>query len=51
MKYQKIRGHKRRQKDIEQWRVENLELRLDLTCLAIELSSKRMFNMVKRLAL
>ncbi len=30
MKYQKIRGHKRRQKDIEQWRLENLDLRLDL---------------------
>ncbi len=30
MKYQKIRGHKRRQKAIEQWRLENLELRLDL---------------------
>jgi hypothetical protein len=30
MKYQKIRGHKRRQKAIEQWRLENLELRFDL---------------------
>ena len=30
MKYQKIRGHKRRQKAIEKWRLENLELRLDL---------------------
>ena len=30
MKYQKIRGHKRRQKAIEQWRLENLDLRLDL---------------------
>jgi hypothetical protein len=30
MKYQKIRGHKRRRKDIEQWRLENLDLRLDL---------------------
>lgn len=30
MKYQKIRGHKRRQKAIEQWRLENLELRSDL---------------------
>lgn len=30
MKYQKIRGHKRRQKAIEQWRLENLKLRLNL---------------------
>lgn len=30
MKYQKIRGHQRRQKAIEQWRSENLDLRLDL---------------------
>jgi hypothetical protein len=30
MKYQKIRGHKRRQKAIERWRTENLDLRLDL---------------------
>jgi len=30
MKFQKIRGHNRRHKAIEQWRLENLELRLDL---------------------
>lgn len=30
MRYQKIRGHKRRQKAIEQWRSESLDLRLDL---------------------
>jgi hypothetical protein len=30
MKYQKIRGHKRRQKAIEEWKSENLDVRLDL---------------------
>jgi len=30
MKHQKIRGHNRRQKDIEQWRSENLDVRLNL---------------------
>jgi len=30
MKYQKIRGHKRRQKAVERWRGKNLDLRLDL---------------------
>ena len=30
MKFQKIRGHNRRHKAIEHWRLENLELRLDL---------------------
>ncbi|HJP63761.1 MAG TPA: hypothetical protein VJ844_09980 [Mucilaginibacter sp.] len=30
MTYQKIRGHKRLQKAVEDWRVENLSLRLDL---------------------
>jgi hypothetical protein len=30
MKYQKIRGHRRRQKAVEMWRLENLALRLDL---------------------
>lgn len=30
MKTQKIRGHKRRQRDIEKWRLENIEIRWDL---------------------
>lgn len=30
MKYQRIRGHKRRQRDIEKWKLDNLHLRLDL---------------------
>lgn len=30
MKKQKIRGHKRRQRQIENWRLENLEFRFDL---------------------
>jgi hypothetical protein len=30
MKQQKIRGHKRRHRDIERWRIKNLELGLDL---------------------
>lgn len=30
MKYRKIRGHARRQKDVDRWGLENLELRLDL---------------------
>jgi hypothetical protein len=30
MQYQKIRGYKRRHRDIEKWRVESLQLRLDL---------------------
>jgi hypothetical protein len=30
MKKQKIRGHKRKHRDIERWRLGNLELRLDL---------------------
>lgn len=30
MRKRKIRGHKRRHRNIEQWRLENLDLRLDL---------------------
>lgn len=30
MRQQKIRGHKRRHRQIESWRLENLELRMDL---------------------
>ncbi|MES2425956.1 MAG: hypothetical protein V4560_03245 [Bacteroidota bacterium] len=30
MRTEKIRGHKRRQRDIEKWRLENLEIRWDL---------------------
>ncbi len=30
MKYQKIRGHKRRQRNIEQWKLDNLHPQLNL---------------------
>jgi hypothetical protein len=30
IRYRKIRGHKRRQKQVEQWRLDNLQLKIDI---------------------